>query len=541
MDPGKRAALTPAEALAPRMLSLLTFLAGAFLLVSGALPPAIERMKALTRVFPPGVIDASHFTGSVLGASLLVLAHGLSRRLDAAFGLTLLALALGVVTSILKGMRYEEAAALALLLLVLWRARPAFDRRARFFDTRFSSGWTLAVAAVVGASIWIGFFAFRHVEYSNELWWQFGVNAAASRFLRASVGTAVFLLLVALARLLSPAAHVVPEPRDDELEAAARIVDHQPWSLPNLVFLRDKGIIFDEAHDGFVMYGVQARTWVALGDPVGPPGRAGELIRRFLAECDDFGGVPVFYEVRDADLPLYTGCGLTAIKLGEEARIELPTFALTGGRWAKQRQHLRRLERDGISFRVIPRGETAAIMDRLRAISDEWLELKAGGEKGFSLGSFREDYLSRFDLAVMQRGDEIVAFANLWTTAARVELATDLIRYNRSAPSETMEALLLHAMLWGQSQGYHWFSLGVAPLSGFERSSAAPLWSRIGSFLYAHGEALYRFRGLRAFKEKFHPEWVPRYLVYPGGNTLPRVVADIAALIAGGYRRVVLK
>ena len=541
MDRGKRPALTATASLAPRVLSLFTFLAGTLLLFSGAFPPAAGRLSGLTRVFPVGVVEASHFTGSVLGAALVVLSHGLSRRLDAAFGLVVVSLALGIVASLLKGGRYEEAAALALLLLVLWRARPAFDRRARFFDTRFSAGWTFAVAAVVGTSIWIGLFVVRHVEYSNELWWQFGVDAAASRFLRASVGTAVFLLLVTLARLISPAMHDVPEPTDADLTAAAQIVERQPWSRPNLVFLRDKGILFDDARQGFVMYGVQARTWVALGDPVGPPNCMADLIRRFLNECDDFGGVPVFYEVRETDLQLYTDCGLTNIKLGEEARVDLSSFELVGGRWSKQRQHLRRIERDGVSFRVVGRDETSAIMDRLRQISDEWLTLKAGGEKGFSLGSFRPDYLSHFDVAVMERHGEIIAFANLWTSTRRFELATDLIRHCRSAPSETMEALLLHAMIWGQSQGYRWFSLGVAPLSGFEGSSAAPLLSRIGSFLYLHGEVLYRFRGLRAFKEKFHPVWVPRYLVYPGGIRLPRVVADVAALIAGGYRKVVLK
>lgn len=541
MDPGKRAALSSTPAIAPRVLSLLTFLAGALLLFSGALPPSTGRLNDVIRVFPPGVIEASHFTASILGASLLVLAHGLSRRLDAAFGLVVAVLVLGIATSLLKGGQYEEAIALTLLLLVLWRTRPAFDRRARFFDTWFSPGWMLTVAAVVGSSIWIGFFAFRHIEYSNELWWQFGVDAAASRFLRASVGVAVFLLLVALARLMSPAGHIVRAPNESDFSAAAAIVDRQPWTLPNLVFLRDKGILFDDSRQGFVMYGVQGRTWVALGDPVGPVETAPDLILGFLDECDNFGGVPVFYSVREANLPLYAARGLVSIKLGEEARVNLVAFTLAGGRWSKQRQHLNRFERDGISFRVVPRDDTAPIMERLRSVSDEWLTLKVGGEKGFSLGSFRPDYLSRFDLAVMERRGEIIAFANLWTGAARFELATDLIRYCRSAPPETMEVLLLNTMVWGRSRAYQWFSLGVAPLSGFEQSSAAPIWSRVGSFFYAHGEALYRFRGLRAFKDKFRPDWAPRYLVYPGGIKLPRIVADVSALIAGGYHKLVLR
>ena len=104
-----------------------------------------------------------------------------------------------------------------------------------------------------------------------------------------------------------------------------------------------------------------------------------------------------------------------------------------------------------------------------------------------------------------------------------------------------MEALLVHVMLWGRAEGYRRFSLGMAPLSGFERSSVAPPWQRVGAFVYEHGEAFYGFQGLRAFKEKFAPEWEPRYLACPGGLALPRVLADISALIAGGYRRIFIK
>src|SRR6185436_3625423 len=117
------------------------------------------------------------------------------------------------------------------------------------------------------------------------------------------------------------------------------------------------------------------------------------------------------------------------------------------------------------------------------------------------------------------------------------EMSIDLMRYRRDAPEDVMEGLLIHLMTWAQSREYRCFSLGMAPLSGFEKSPVAPLWTRLGAFLYEHGEALYHFQGLRAYKEKFHPEWESRYLVYPGGLGLPRILADVSALVAGGYRK----
>ena len=53
--------------------------------------------------------------------------------------LTVGGIALGIAASLFKGADYEEATLLALLLVVLWRARPAFDRRAALVDTRFSA------------------------------------------------------------------------------------------------------------------------------------------------------------------------------------------------------------------------------------------------------------------------------------------------------------------------------------------------------------------------------------------------------------------
>jgi phosphatidylglycerol lysyltransferase len=95
--------------------------------------------------------------------------------------------------------------------------------------------------------------------------------------------------------------------------------------------------------------------------------------------------------------------------------------------------------------------------------------------------------------------------------------------------------------VWAKQEGYQWFNLGMAPLSGLEVSPVSPLWAKVGRFVYGHGESFYNFQGLRAYKEKFDPVWEPRYLAYPGGLALPRVVTDVSALIAGGYRKIFSK
>ena len=529
------------DAMAPRVLAVFTFLAGAGLLFSGATPAAPGRLAWLDAMLPLGVIEASHFLGSIVGAGLLLVSQGLARRLDAAYYLAAGGVAVGIAASLLKGSDFEEATLLALLLVVLWRARPAFDRRAALFDTRFEAGWVAAVVAALGASVWLGFFAFQHVEYSRELWWQFELGQEASRFLRASVGAAVALALFGFGRLMRPADHEAPEPTDADLEAAGVAIAAQAATSPYLVYLRDKALLFDADRTSFVMYGVQGRTWVALGDPVGRPDRLAGLVRLFLERCDDFGGVPVFYEVGKESLHRYADFGLTFVKLGEEARVDLGSFSLEGPEARKHRQALRRLEKEGATIRILAPAEVPAAMDELRAVSDDWLREKAGGEKGFSLGFFDPAYVARFPVALVESGGRIQAFANLWPGPGKVELSMDLMRHHKDAPKGVMEALLVHLLQWGKEQGYRSFALGMAPLSGVETSTVAPLWNRVGRYLYEHGETFYNFQGLRAFKEKFDPAWEPRYLAYPGGLALPRILADVAALIAGGYGKIFRK
>ena len=228
------------------------------------------------------------------------------------------------------------------------------------------------------------------------------------------------MALVGFARLIGYAPHAAPIPTPADLQDAEKAIAAQTLSFPNLAFLRDKSLLFDDTRTAFVMYAVQGRTWVALGDPIGPEDRLTDLVRLFLERCADFGGVPVFYEVTRANLHRYADFGLTFVKLGEDAQVDLTAFTLEGPQAAKHRQVLRRLEKNGCIFRVVDPPGVPAIMAALRAVSDDWLAAKAIAQKRFSLGFFIDDYLSRFPIALIERDGRIVAFANLWPGPQRI-------------------------------------------------------------------------------------------------------------------------
>ncbi len=135
---------------------------------------------------------------------------------------------------------------------------------------------------------------------------------------------------------------------------------------------------------------------------------------------------------------------------------------------------------------------------------------------------------------MIRKENKPVAFANLWFGADKAELSLDLMRYVPSAPRSVMEFLFIELMLWGKEQGYEWFNLGMAPLSGIESQPSGPLWNQLASLAFRHGEHFYHFQGLRQYKEKFDPVWTPKYIASPGGLSLPLAVANVATLISGG-------
>lgn len=520
----------------PQAMALLSFLAGFVLLLSSATPALEARLGTLQRFIMLPALEVSHLAGSVIGLGLLVLARGLNARLDAAWHFTLWLLGAGIAVSLLKGLDYEEAAILAIILLLLSATRREFYRRAALFAEPLAPRWLAAVAIAVGASIWVGLFAHRAVPYRDELWWQFAFDASAPRMLRASLLSVLGLGALAVFQLLRPPRPQPAAPAVQDLQRAVAVIGAAGGTSANLALVGDKALLFSDSGRGFVMYGVSGRSWIAMGDPVAPESELSELVWRFRERCDREGSSCVFYEVAADNLPVYVDAGLSLSKLGEEARVSLPKFSLDGPSRAVLRQSHRRAEREGASFRVASPEEVATVLPRLRLISDHWLRAKSAMEKGFSLGRFEAGYLSRFPCALVEQGGEIVAFANLWESTRFRECSIDLMRYGDTAPKGVMDYLFIELMLWAKARGLDWFNLGMAPLAGLGDRRLAPAWHKLGRLVYRYGENFYNFEGLRHYKNKFQPEWRPRYLAAPGGLVLARVVMDVTALISGGLR-----
>ncbi len=531
-----------APVLLPHVFALLALISGAVLLFSAATPAVEARLVWLHHRIPLSVLEISHFISSLVGMGLLLLARGLQRRLDAAWLLAVAFLAAGIAASLLKGADYEEAIILSVLLAGLLPSRRQFYRRASLFGERFTPGWLAAIAVVLLCSVWLGFFSYKHVEYSNELWWDFSFSGRgeAPRFLRAMVGAMGVALFFGVAKLLRPAPFEPTLPGPEEKRQAHAIAAAFPRSYAHLALLGDKALLFNADRSAFLMYSVEGRTWVAMGDPIAANERERrELAWQFRELCERHGGWPVFYQIYPDNLGLYVELGLTLLKFGEEARVPLATFSLDGKSRKTMRHSVNRLERDGYRFELVDTAAVPALLPQLRAVSDAWLDGKSGGEKGFSLGFFDEDYLRIGPIAVVRHDTEVVAFANLWQGGGE-ELSVDLMRYRPDSAQGVMDYLFIRIMLWGREQGFAWFNLGMAPLSGLQNRSLAPLWNRFGALVFGRGEAFYNFRGLHQYKDKFDPRWEARYLAAPGGMmVLPRVLADLTALIARGYKEAI--
>lgn len=540
--PALQPAFATLHGFSPGLVAAVAFGFGVWLLLITMLPSV--RAEAMSEGDLVGVLllEGGTLASAIAGVALIIVSHGLARRVSSAWWFALGALLAGAVASLLNDFGFANAAFLAAGALLLLPFRKAFDRPGQLTSGVFEIAWFATVFGAVAAAAVFFFFIHKAVPYSNDLWSEFSRNSNTPRALRAGLAATALLFFFGIYLLIRPVRMGQPlEPEPEALSRAAALCagaeDPQAW----LSQTGDKQFLFSETGNAFLMYGVRGASWIALGDPVGDPADYQALVWSFADQAARANARPVFHEVSAGTLALWVELGLTLHKIGEEAVVRLADFTLAGGRFKAMRAAMNKRQRDGYEFALLAAPHDAALIEDLRLISDAWLGGKTGREKGFSVGRFDPGYLSRFDIAVLRKEGRIIAFANILEGLGGQKVTVDLMRYLPEEASGLMEYMFLSLIEHYRSKGAQEFSLGMAPLSGLSERSVSRSWNRFGRLIYRHGGAFYNFEGLRAFKQKFHPEWRPRYLALPPNVSPMRAMGDVALLIAGSARGLIVK
>jgi phosphatidylglycerol lysyltransferase len=214
------------------------------------------------------------------------------------------------------------------------------------------------------------------------------------------------------------------------------------------------------------------------------------------------------------------------VEVADEAIIALREFALTGSRRANLRHSTTSARRIGLTvMRYAPRHE-----QQIAEISHEWLRTKRGGEFGFTL-SRHEDVTQQLadgttDLWVtLDSGGIVQAWCTWRPYLAGSARVLDVMRRRVHAPNPAMDALLVTVLEHYRDAGLVEASLASVPRSRGEL-----------------GERVFPARSLRAYKQKFAPDWSPRWLAVPARHQEFFALAAVGkAYCPGGLRRALFR
>jgi phosphatidylglycerol lysyltransferase len=460
-------------------------------------------------------------------------------------------LIISIPVHLLKGLDYEEASFAILLAGLLIYLRPHFHARSDPPSVRQGLLTLLAALAftlIYGVS---GFYLLdRHFKVSFGFWsalrqtivmfTQFydpglqPVTGFGRYFVDSIYVISAVTIGYALLMLLRPVLSHRKQTVEENTRAWEIVRAHGRTSLARYTLLDDK-LFFFTPSGSLISYVVEDRVALALGDPIGPGNDVETAISSFKEFCSQNDWLPAFYQVSPEWLDCYKSLDFDALSIGHEAIVDLNSFSLAGSENKTLRNSYNKLTKLGYHYDVIQPPYSARMLRELKFISDDWLTARGARELKFSLGWFDEAYLNTCPiLLVRDKEGFIVAFANLVPEFQANEIAVDLMRYLQHGESGLMDFLFVSLFQWAREQGFATFNLGLSALSGVGEHSDDPIVERALNFIYQNVDRFYNFRGLHSFKEKFHPNWSQRYLVYPNMSNLPAISAAIFRTSFGG-------
>jgi phosphatidylglycerol lysyltransferase len=518
---------------------LLVAAAGAVNILAGLRPSS--RFAEHLPAHLPLVVSAGHLSAVIVGVALLFTARGMWRRSRMAWLVTVVTLLVSSAVHVIHGHLYQLS--IVNTALALWLVTERQEFHARSDAPSVAQGIRVLLGAF-GITLGYGTLGFylldRHfsvnfglidaIRQTVVMFTQFtnpglqpitgfGRYFAVSIYAVAAVSFAYALLM-----LLRPVLVRRHPSAEERARAEAIVAEWGRSSLARVTLLPDK-IFWFSPGGSVVSYVVRNNVAAALGDPIGPPEDLRATVEEFSARCRRNGWLPAFYQTLPDSVEAYQETGFELVRIGHEAVVHLADFTLAGKSHKSMRNRMHSLEEAGYSAEVLQAPQPPWIMRELRSVSDAWLSEKGGVESRYSLGWFDQTYIENCDvMAVRGASGAIEAFANLIPEYRLNEATIDLMRHLPNAPSGMMDYLFVKLIEWAREAGYDTFNLGLSTFAGVGDQPRDPAVEKAMRFAYLHLNAFYSFTGLHEYKEKFDPEWQPRYLAYPDAASLPRVL-----------------
>ena len=509
-----------------KAFSALTLFSGGLLILSASLPEALERTQFLQPFFSLDFIKLSKLVTMGIGLLLIILSKGIWDKIQKAYSITLLMLALGSILALLKGLNIEIAFILIIIMLILAPAKESFYR----IGSNIKSKRCFYYFLILGG---ISFIYISVYNYFTQTPLHLLVNRDTGI---QGIDIIIFLFFITLGSILLNLFAVQRSDfkyaTDEDLEQLSLFLkQYEGNAMTHLLFLKDKCFFYAVNHTVLIAYRPYKDKLMVLGDPIGETKHFKEAINAFRLFADQYDMTPIFYEINEAMLPIYHENGFKFLKLGEEAAIDLHKFSLAGKKGAPLRTIKNKMNRGELTFQLIHPPFESTLLKKLHTISDLWLDGR--NEKCFSLGSFDPSYIERAPVGIIMADDEIVGFATLMPHYSKHTISIDLMRIIPHAPNGAMDALFIGLIEWAIEEGYTYFILGKAPLSNVGVNQFSTTKEKLAKYIYQYGNKIYSFKGLRKYKEKFYPEWRSVYLAYPKGTHLPNALIQLTKMISG--------
>jgi len=514
------------------IMAIIVITCGLLLLVSALTPSLISRSRLITNMETIVFLRFSRSISIAIGLMLLVTAKEIFLRVKRAYTVTMILLLAGGIFTFIKGFDIEEFTFIIISMGIMRLSKTNFYRKSILIKRSHIIAAALGTLALLVVylklshilfSSYIRSFHYPHLAFHN-----------IDTFIHSGViAYTLFLIFIVLWYLKRDRIEEDPHFENYSVEKVDQFFGKQKGHhLSHLTYLGDKQLFW--AADGRVLiaYSRYSDKAVVLGDPMGEESLISDGIQEFQRFIDIYGYRAAFYEVDEEKLSMYHDNGYYFFKLGEEAVVNLQEFDMVGSSRRSFRNIVKRFEKDGYNFEILSPPFSDALLDELESISSEWLGKRK--EMGFSIGWFQRDYLQKAPIAIVrnQSDNEIIAFVSLMFQGQDKEhIGIDLMRFKSKVPNSTMEFIFVQLLIHYKEEGYHYFSFGVAPLAKVGSAPRSHRAEKVAHFIYEHGKLIYSFEGLRKFKDKFDPDWEPRYLAYPQLVSLPALLIEISMLV----------